>query len=260
LDLRLDYQREVGRDPSVLFAERIALSGYVHPLPQWSLTAGADYDLANTWIGNADATVRFTSRLVTAQAGVRQYRPHFDLWTIWGAFSPVPYHAAHGTVWVTPVPPLQLRGRWERFAFSAAEVSTALVQVDDDAAAGRQSTYAAGGPRSTSVSRGVRPGASPGVDGACRMALPTTLSAYGSAGAPPVRFSEPCPGTGPMRRKPTDRRDWLWGRAHQEDRERPGRRCPDWNQTRPTAVTPSVGADRSPRPAPPHLSPGRGSR
>lgn len=243
LDLRLDYQREVGRDPNVLFAERLALSGYLQPAPRWSLTAGADYDLANTWIGNADATVRFTTRLVTAQAGLRQYRPHFDLWTIWGAFSPVPYHAVHGSVWLTPVAPLQLRGRWERFSFSPAEVSTALVRVDDDGwrlGVGATYTPVAGVTLDLGYHEEHGPGASSnGVDGSVSWAArPTlTLSAYGSALERPLefRFSEADVQVLGLDAEwePSPRLRLALGGAHyQEDRNRPDAAALDWNQTR----------------------------
>jgi hypothetical protein len=262
VDLRLDYQREVGRDPSVLFAERIALSGSVQPLPQWSLTAGADYDLANTWVGNADATVRFTSRLLTAQAGLRQYRPHFDLWTIWGAFSPVPYHAVHGTVWLTPVPPLQLRGRWERFAFSEAEVTTALVQVDNDGwrlGVGATYTPLAGLTLDVGYHEEYGPGASSnGVDGNVSWrALPTlALSAYGSTLERPLefRFNEADVWVFGLEAEwePTDRLRLALGGAHyQEDRERPDAATLDWNQTRLNGRVTMFfgsGADRTPLP------------
>ena len=98
----LDYQREVDRDTRNFVSERAALTLDLHPLPRWSLVAGVDYDLANTWFGNADALVRYTAPWITVAGGLRQYRPHFDLWTIWGAFSPVPYHAVNAAVWVRP--------------------------------------------------------------------------------------------------------------------------------------------------------------
>ena len=91
-----------------------------------------DYDLANTWFGNADAPVRYTAPWITVTGGLRQYRPHFDLWTIWGAFSPVPYHAADAAVFVRPIRSLELRARGERYAYSDTETETPLVDVDDD--------------------------------------------------------------------------------------------------------------------------------
>ena len=262
LDLRLEYQREVGRDPNVLFAERVALSGYVQVRPQWSITAGADYDLANTWFGNADASVRFTSRVVSAQLGARQHRPHFDLWTIWGAFSPVPYHAVHGSVWVTPVRPLQFRGRFERFAFSNSEVTTPLVQVDDDGwrlGVGATWTDREGLILDAGYHEEYGPGASSnGFDGSVSWtALPSlTLSAYGSTLERPLefRFNEADVRVFGLDAewRPTDRlRLGLGGAHYDEKRERPDPAALDWTQTRlhgRITLLFGSGADRTPLP------------
>ena len=64
-EARVDYQREVDRDSRNFVSERAALSLNVRPTPRWSFAAGADYDLANTWFGNADALLRYTSPRVT---------------------------------------------------------------------------------------------------------------------------------------------------------------------------------------------------
>jgi hypothetical protein len=132
VDARVDYQREVDRDTRNFVSERAALSVDFRPVERWSFTTAVDYDLANTWFGNADALVRYQAPWITVAGGLRQYRPHFDLWTIWGAFSPVPYHAVHTAVWVRPVRGVELRGRWERYAYSDTETETPLVDVDGD--------------------------------------------------------------------------------------------------------------------------------
>jgi hypothetical protein len=196
------------------------------------------------------------------QAGVRQYRPSFDLWTIWGVFSPVPYHAVHGTVWVTPVAPLQLRGRWERFVFSDAEVTTPLVQVDDDGwRFGVGASYRIR--EGLSVDLGYHeeygPGASSnGVDGSVSWtARPgLTFSAYGSTLERPLefRFNEADVQVLGLDAEwePTDRlRLGLGGAHYHEDRERPDAAALDWNQTRLHGrVTLLLGssADRTPLP------------
>ncbi len=131
-DVRLDYQREVDRDTRNFVSDRAALSLDFYPVDRWSLAAAVDYDFANTWFGNADASIRYTAPWITVSGGLRQYRPHFDLWTIWGAFSPVPYHAVNAGIHVRPARAIELRGRWERYAFSSSETQTPLVDVDDD--------------------------------------------------------------------------------------------------------------------------------
>lgn len=132
-DVRLSYLREVDPQVDHFVGERAGVDWAVRPAAGWSLVGGADYDLAAGWWGSAEGALGYTdpSGRVTATAGVRRYRPHFDLWTIWGAFSPVPYRAIQGSVAVTPVSPLRLRVRGERYTFEEAEVSTPLVPYEN---------------------------------------------------------------------------------------------------------------------------------
>ena len=132
LDLRVDYLREVDPRSDYFVSERVGIAAVVHPVTAWSLAGGADYDLAAGWWGSADATLAYSTPSVGAAVGVRRYRPHFDLWTIWGAFSPVPYRAVHGRLTVRVRPELQVHARGERYSFDAAEAETPLVQVERD--------------------------------------------------------------------------------------------------------------------------------
>jgi hypothetical protein len=130
-DVTLDYQREVDRRSRYFVSDRAALSANVRPVERLSLTAGVDYDIAAGNWGSADATVRYFTGRWGATAGVQRYRPHFDLWTIWGAFSPVGYHAINGSFQVTPIPRLQLSARGTRFWFENTDTETPLVNVED---------------------------------------------------------------------------------------------------------------------------------
>ena len=242
-DVRLDYQREVDRDSRNFVSERAALSLDFNPVERWSLVAGVDYDLANTWVGNADAAVRYTSPWLTAIGGLRQYRPHFDLWTIWGAFSPVPYHAVNTGVWVRPVRSVELRARWERFVFSDTETETPLVQVDDDGwRVGVGVTYTPA--QAWRIDAGYReeygPGASSdGFEGSVTW-LPTralALTAYGSTLDRPLEFRFQDASVEVVGLDA----DWRVGErfsvgvgaAHfGEERDRPDAAAFDWNQTR----------------------------
>ena len=132
VDLRLDYQREVDRDTRNFWSERAALSGAWRFAPRWSLAAGSEYDLSNSWFGTSELTLGLAGRRLSADAGVRQYRPYFPLWTIWGVFSPAPYRAAHATVRLSPLSRVQLTGSTEYFRFAETETETPLVQVDHD--------------------------------------------------------------------------------------------------------------------------------
>ena len=131
-DARFDYEREVDRDTRNFVSERVALAANFRPLPGWSLAGGADYDLARGWWGSSDLTLRYGHTRFGAAAGVRRYRPYFDLWTLWGVFSPVPYKAVNGSAWVSPLRGLTLRGGGERYWYSDAEAETPLVKEETE--------------------------------------------------------------------------------------------------------------------------------
>ena len=272
-DVRIDYQREVDRQSRQFASERAAVSGEVRPLARWSLAAGVEYDLANTWFGNADAALRYVSPLITATIGARQYRPHFDLWTIWGAFSPVPYHAVTASVSLQPLKRLELRGRWEQYAFSPTETETPLVNVDNDG--WRFGAGASFSPDEVwTIDLGYReeygPGASShGFEGSVS-AVPNprlTLTAYGSTLDRPLEFRFEETGVDVFgvdaEWRPTERVRLALGGAHYaEDRRRPDAGGFDWNQTRLNARVTLLfgsGADRLPLPRAIRIRPRAGS-
>ena len=129
-DVRAEYLREVDPASDYFVSERFGVAGVARPAPGWNISAGADYDLAAGWWGSAEAALGYAAPRLTGSLGVRRYRPHFDLWTIWGAFSPVPYTAVQAQVSVRALPQVQLRARGERYRFSDADVSTPLVSVE----------------------------------------------------------------------------------------------------------------------------------
>lgn len=132
VDARFSYEREVDPSADYFVSERAGLDLVARPYAGVTLTGGADYDLAQGWWGNASATLGYTAPggRVSATAGVRRYRPHFDLWTIWGAFSPVPYTAVNGSFAVKPLPRLELRAAGEHYRFAHSETATPLVSVE----------------------------------------------------------------------------------------------------------------------------------
>ena len=131
-DIRAVYQREVDPRSDYFVSERVAVAAAVRPSPGWSVSGGADYDLAAGWWGSADLSLGYATRAVTASVGARRYRPHFDLWTIWGAFSPVPYRSFRGDVSVRATRQIQIHARGERYRFENADVATPLVRVEQD--------------------------------------------------------------------------------------------------------------------------------
>ncbi len=87
------YQREIWSDRSGLLSERASLSLAAPLRAGFTLSGAVDYDFAFGHLGKARLSLhapvpRF--RLVV-DAAYRHYIPYFELWTIWGYFSPVGY-------------------------------------------------------------------------------------------------------------------------------------------------------------------------
>jgi len=132
LDLRLTYQREVDPSTDYFVSERAGVDAVVRPYRGVTVTGGADYDIAQSWWGSAEATLRYSvpTGWLSASAGVRRYRPHFDLWTIWGAFSPVPYTAIDGSLALKPLAKLEVHTQGEHYSYANSETATPLVSVE----------------------------------------------------------------------------------------------------------------------------------
>lgn len=158
---RAVYQREMRTDGAALFSERIALDGRAAFEPL-TLTLSAEYDVALNVLneGRLRAEVPVTDR-IDARLEYRHYTPFFELWTIWGAFSPVGFDEGRATVAVE-VPDLNvqmdLSGAYRRY--EDTEGGAEFVQLREDgwrgSARGRWST----GP--WFVSGGYRAEAGPG--------------------------------------------------------------------------------------------------
>lgn len=129
-DVTAEYRREVDQTSNYFASERFAASATLRMWQRWSLTGGAIFDIATGLWGSADAALNYTAPGLGLAAGYRRYAPFFELWTVWGAFSPVPYTAWFGSASWQATPRLQLRVRGETYAFAAAETETPLVQID----------------------------------------------------------------------------------------------------------------------------------
>jgi hypothetical protein len=132
LDLSAEYQRQVDRATDYFIAERAAVSTVIRPVDRVSLQGNVVYDLAQDRVGMADATVNWTSPLVSAAVGYRHYRPMFQLWEIWAAFNTVPYNAATGSLWIGPWKGLRLSLRGEAYRYDDNSLPSPLVTVDDE--------------------------------------------------------------------------------------------------------------------------------
>jgi hypothetical protein len=130
-ELAAEYRREVDQTTDYFASERVAGSATLRPFGAFSLVGGAIYDMATGLWGSADASVRYTVPKVGVVAGYRRYAPFFELWTVWGAFSPVPYNAWYGSASVQPTRQLQLRVRGESYQFESTETESPLVTLED---------------------------------------------------------------------------------------------------------------------------------
>jgi hypothetical protein len=90
------YQRELWSDRAALISERASFDFRSSLLRIVNVEAAADYDVAFNRLGKAHVTLRrqLMQNRLSLEATGRRYLPFFELWTIWGVFSPVAYHEA----------------------------------------------------------------------------------------------------------------------------------------------------------------------
>ena len=131
-DAEAEYRREVDPRTDYFVSERAALSLSARPHARIRVSGGLDYNLAERHWGSADATLAYTTNRMWLTASARRYRPFFDLWTVWGVFSPVAYHGVSGSAAIHPVSSLQFRGRAEWFRYDDTETTTPTVNVEED--------------------------------------------------------------------------------------------------------------------------------
>ena len=101
--LGLQYQREIRRDRDGLYSERFAATGEAQL--GWATWSGRlTRDIATGTYNDLTASVRApVGHGVGATLTARRYSPYFDLWTIWGAFSPIAYTEYEGEArWANP--------------------------------------------------------------------------------------------------------------------------------------------------------------
>jgi hypothetical protein len=122
----LMYQRVIAGDRSVLYSERAAFDGSLRKFgAQMDLALAYDF-AADQW---NDARIRVgTAGLRTwgVSGEVRHSMPFFELWTIWGAFSPVGYDEARATVDWRPSGSrisASAHGGYRKYADAAADLS-----------------------------------------------------------------------------------------------------------------------------------------
>lgn len=128
------YQREIRSDRLGLYTERLATDARLQVGPS-AVDLSVDYDLVFEEFN--EALVRVTTPLATGTEVVgqlRHYTPHFELWTIWAAFSPVGYNEGRVSVaWKVPVHNVRVEGGLAYRGYEETDAGADFVRVEDDA-------------------------------------------------------------------------------------------------------------------------------
>ena len=129
------YQRELWGDQSALVSERAAADFTTTVLRPLQIAGAADYDVAFNRIGKAHVTARVPLRdgRFNVELTGRRYLPFFELWTIWGVFSPIAYHEAEAQAGgsVTGGLAVWVSARYRKY--EDADASVFIVGPKDDA-------------------------------------------------------------------------------------------------------------------------------
>ena len=59
VEARVQWQRQVDRSTDYLMSDFLSGSAVIRPFPRFAVAGGLDYDLAQGWVGSADAEVRY---------------------------------------------------------------------------------------------------------------------------------------------------------------------------------------------------------
>jgi hypothetical protein len=131
----LRYQRELWGDRSGLVSERASLdftTGILRPL---QLEGAADYDIAFKRLGKAHLKARLPLEggKYNIELTGRRYLPFFELWTIWGVFSPIAYHEAELQANAALLPRLGVTASASFRKYEDADAPVFLSGPEDDA-------------------------------------------------------------------------------------------------------------------------------
>jgi hypothetical protein len=129
--VQLGYHREVSGVDGGITVERGAVEFEGVATRHLTATGGGVYDLAAGLWGSWDVGLAATVDRWHASARVRQYRPLFDLWSVWQAFSPSAYRAIEGGLGVRLAPAVALRVSGAKYEFEESATSTPLVTIED---------------------------------------------------------------------------------------------------------------------------------
>ncbi|HET9438714.1 MAG TPA: hypothetical protein VFO52_01000 [Longimicrobiales bacterium] len=123
------YQVDFRNDGGGLFSELLASDATLR-LGRFDIDGALEVDVAGAAINEARLRVRTPlADRFALQAELRQYRPYFELWTIWGAFSPVGYDEARaGVTWADVAGRLVIQGEAIYRAYGDTEADESLAE------------------------------------------------------------------------------------------------------------------------------------
>ena len=124
------YQREIDPRAKDFVSERTGAEGVLNA-GNLNVAAGADYDIASRSWGRAEANFAFRHERDAAEIGWRRYAPHFPLWTIWGAFSPVAYDAFNANAHLMVHREWEILASGERWDYHDTGATTPFVSVEE---------------------------------------------------------------------------------------------------------------------------------
>ncbi len=126
------YQKEIRTDRLGLYSERAAGDARAHLLGA-TLDGQLVYDVAQLQTNEARLRLQLPGwHRANLALQARHHRPFFELWTIWGAFSPVAFDEASALVsWSAPAPlQLSLGGARRRYDDTGAAFPGAGLRTD----------------------------------------------------------------------------------------------------------------------------------
>jgi hypothetical protein len=133
------YQREIRTDGASLYSERMALDASWQPRAARVELSG-DADVASLVVNDLRLKVgrSFGPRLDLTVEG-RHSDPFFELWTIWGAFTPVAFNQARLLAGYRTGPVLSFEGEIAWRDYDETDVGAELAPIEGDGLRGRVS-------------------------------------------------------------------------------------------------------------------------
>lgn len=124
LALSAAYQLDVRGDRAAAYSE-LAVADGVLRIGLGSVESSVELDLVGKALNQARLTLRSAPvGRTTLFAEARRYHPYFELWTIWGAFSPVGFDEARtGVSWASPDSRLsgRIEASWRKYGEAATD-------------------------------------------------------------------------------------------------------------------------------------------